>query len=204
MLTLQADRYGFKSQFSHSLAVTLCTIDSTSSVFSICKMGITRPPSSPSYCWCDDSCDEVHTHCSFPEATFPSMLLHHLHGLGSLFSQEWLCSFVQTLQSPLIIWGGNQRNKMMKTMLCCNRFAGVAVQCSIFTKTHWIVHAQWVNFMVCELDINKINNGERSGNHSSTLAWEIPWTEEPGVLQSTGCTWKSQTQLSDQTPATRK
>ena len=41
-------------------------------------------------------------------------------------------------------------------------------------------------------------------NHSSTLAWEIPWTEEPGVLQSTGCTWKSQTQLSDQTPATRK
>ena len=22
--------------------------------------------------------------------------------------------------------------------------------------------------------------------HSSTLAWEIPWTEEPGRLQSTG------------------
>ena len=22
--------------------------------------------------------------------------------------------------------------------------------------------------------------------HSSILAWEIPWTEEPGVLQSTG------------------
>ena len=22
--------------------------------------------------------------------------------------------------------------------------------------------------------------------HSSTLAWEIPWTEEPGGLQSTG------------------
>ena len=27
-------------------------------------------------------------------------------------------------------------------------------------------------------------------NHSSTLAWKIPWTEEPGRLQS-------QTQLSD-------
>ena len=30
--------------------------------------------------------------------------------------------------------------------------------------------------------------------HSSILAWEIPWTEEPGVLQSTGsqrvgCNW---------------
>ena len=31
--------------------------------------------------------------------------------------------------------------------------------------------------------------------HSSTLAWKIPWTEEPGRLQSTGL--QSQTQLSD-------
>ena len=31
--------------------------------------------------------------------------------------------------------------------------------------------------------------------HSSTLAWRIPWTEEPGKLQSMG--WQSQTQLSD-------
>ena len=29
--------------------------------------------------------------------------------------------------------------------------------------------------------------------HSSTLAWKIPWTEEPGSLQSTGS--QSQTQL---------
>ena len=32
--------------------------------------------------------------------------------------------------------------------------------------------------------------------HSSIVAWEIPWTEEPGGLQSTG-SQKSQTQLSD-------
>ena len=32
--------------------------------------------------------------------------------------------------------------------------------------------------------------------HSSTLAWRIPWTEEPGRLQSMGVT-KSQTRLSD-------
>ena len=31
--------------------------------------------------------------------------------------------------------------------------------------------------------------------HSSTLAWRIPWTEEPGGLQSMGVT-KNQTQLS--------
>ena len=31
--------------------------------------------------------------------------------------------------------------------------------------------------------------------HSSTLAWKIPWTEEPGRLQSMGR--KSRAQLSD-------
>ena len=31
--------------------------------------------------------------------------------------------------------------------------------------------------------------------HSSTVAWKIPWTEEPGRLQSMGS--QSQTQLSD-------
>ena len=32
--------------------------------------------------------------------------------------------------------------------------------------------------------------------HSSILAWEIPWTEEPGGLQSMG-SQKAQTRLSD-------
>ena len=32
--------------------------------------------------------------------------------------------------------------------------------------------------------------------HTSILAWRIPWTEEPGGLQSMGVA-KSQTQLSD-------
>ena len=32
--------------------------------------------------------------------------------------------------------------------------------------------------------------------HSGVLAWEIPWTEEPGGLQSMGSR-KSRTQLSD-------
>ena len=33
--------------------------------------------------------------------------------------------------------------------------------------------------------------------HSSTLAWKMPWTEEPGRLQSMGS--QSQTRLSDDT-----
>ena len=28
--------------------------------------------------------------------------------------------------------------------------------------------------------------GKAMAPHSSTLAWKIPWTEEPGRLQSTG------------------
>ena len=38
--------------------------------------------------------------------------------------------------------------------------------------------------------------GEGKATHSSILAWEIPWTEEPGRLQSTGLQ-KSRTQLSN-------
>ena len=33
------------------------------------------------------------------------------------------------------------------------------------------------------------HSGEGSGTHSSTLAWKIPWTEEPGWLQSMG-SWR--------------
>ena len=36
---------------------------------------------------------------------------------------------------------------------------------------------------------------EEMAPHSSTLAWEIPWTEEPGGLQFMGL--QSQTLLSD-------
>ena len=28
--------------------------------------------------------------------------------------------------------------------------------------------------------------GEGNGNPTSTVAWKIPWTEEPGMLQSMG------------------
>ena len=40
------------------------------------------------------------------------------------------------------------------------------------------------------------SRGEGNGNHSSVLAWEIPWTEELGRLQSIG-PQKSWTRLSD-------
>ena len=36
--------------------------------------------------------------------------------------------------------------------------------------------------------------GEGTATHSSILAWELPWTEEPGRLQSMG-SQQNQTQL---------
>ena len=38
--------------------------------------------------------------------------------------------------------------------------------------------------------------GEENGTHSSSLAWEIPWAEKAGRLQSMG-SQKSQILLSD-------
>ena len=45
------------------------------------------------------------------------------------------------------------------------------------------------------LHIFAVYMGEDNGTHSSTLAWKIPWTEEPGRLQSMGS--RSQIRLSD-------
>ena len=44
------------------------------------------------------------------------------------------------------------------------------------------------------LTLTKFREG--NGTHSSTLAWKIPWMEEPGRLQSMG-SLKSREQLSD-------
>ena len=60
--------------------------------------------------------------------------------------------------------------------------------------------------MVKNIPANAGNAGSISGSerplekematHSSILAWEIPWTEEPGGIQSMG-SQKSQTQLTN-------
>ena len=34
-------------------------------------------------------------------------------------------------------------------------------------------------------------------NHSSILAWRIPWTEEPGGLQSIGCKESDTTEVTE-------
>ena len=41
---------------------------------------------------------------------------------------------------------------------------------------------------------------EGMATHSSILAWRIPWTEEPGRLQSTGRKELDMTEVSEHTP----
>ena len=43
------------------------------------------------------------------------------------------------------------------------------------------VRETWVRSLGWEDPLEKV-----MATHSSILAWEIPWTEEPGGLQSTG------------------
>ena len=42
------------------------------------------------------------------------------------------------------------------------------------------VRVLWYKLLVAAV------TGEGNGTHSSTLAWRIPWPEEPGGLQSMG------------------
>ena len=43
------------------------------------------------------------------------------------------------------------------------------------------IRETWVRSLGWEYPLEK-----EMATHSSTLAWKIPWTEEPGGLQSTG------------------
>ena len=42
------------------------------------------------------------------------------------------------------------------------------------------------NKMSSKLDMSRVKWEKAMGPHSSTLAWKVPWTEEPGGLQSMG------------------
>ena len=59
--------------------------------------------------------------------------------------------------------------------------------CSLWRKKPWI--ANWEEHYLSNFsgkELPRILLGEGDGTHSSTLAWKIPWAEEPGRLQSMG------------------
>ena len=70
----------------------------------------------------------------------------------------------------------------------------------LFLKWQMLIKStEALNSIICKLHAFYYlvsYSGEGDGTHSSTLAWKIPWTKEPGGLQSMGVS-KSRTQLSD-------
>ena len=56
------------------------------------------------------------------------------------------------------------------------------------TRAHplWLSSASSTTDAFVTIDDPTLTHGEGNGTHSSTLAWKIPWTEEPGRLQSMG------------------
>ena len=92
----------------------------------------------------------------------------------------------------------------------CGIFVCILAYVCIHTHTYTHTHthtraslvAQMVNSLNPQYEIASFQSLDREDSlenemaaHSSILAWRIPWTEEPGGLQSTG--WQSQTQLSN-------
>ena len=52
--------------------------------------------------------------------------------------------------------------------------------------TSWQIHGETMKTVRDFLRSSKITAEKAMAAHSSTLAWEIPWTEEPGGLHSMG------------------
>ena len=57
-----------------------------------------------------------------------------------------------------------------------------------FSKLFIFKYLKWSDFLqhFCVFKQQFLHRGEGIGNPLHTLAWKIPWMEEPGRLQSTG------------------
>ena len=102
------------------------------------------------------------------------------------FRINWfdLLAVQRTLKSVL------QHHSLKASILCCSAFFMVQFSHVYMTTGKTIALtirtfvAKWcLCFLICYLG----SSSEKAmAPHSSTLAWKIPWTEEPGRLQSMG------------------
>ena len=113
-----------------------------------------------------------------------------IHGILLSHKKEWNWPICSDMEEPRVChteWSKSEREKQILYM-------------SIYT---WSLEKQyrWIYFQGRNRDTDVENRlvdtaGEGEGGTNSTLAWKIPWTEEPGGLQSMG-SLKSRTSLSD-------
>ena len=102
------------------------------------------------------------------------------------FRMDWLdlLEVQGTLKSPL------QHHSSKASILQCSAFFTVQLSHPYMTTGKTIALTRW-NFVdkVMSLLFNMLSRlamEKAMAPHSSTLAWKIPWTEEPGRLQSMG------------------
>ena len=119
-------------------------------------------------------------YCSFRFSISPS---NEYSGLIS-FRIDWLdvLAVQGTLKSLL------QHHSSKASILLCSVFLLVQISHPYMTTGKTIALTRWTCVgKVMPLLFNMLSNLEKAmATHSSTLAWKIPWTEEPGGLQSIG------------------
>ena len=95
-----------------------------------------------------------------------------LPGFSSLYMQT-------EEQEPFGTWGKTNRIPILH-ILSSPKWCPQASQTQTVKNLH-AMQETWVQSLGWEDPLE-----EGMATHSSTLAWEIPWTEEPGGLQTTG------------------
>ena len=100
------------------------------------------------------------------------------------FRMDWLdlLAVQRTLKSLL------QHHSLKASILWCSAFFIVQISHPYMTTGKTIALTRWTFVdKVMFLLFNMLSRLEKAmAPHSSTLAWKIPWTEEPGRLQSMG------------------
>ena len=88
------------------------------------------------------------------------------------------------------MYGGKKKKDSETRQTLTGLTSCSASQVAQMVKNMPAMQETWVLFLGQEDPLEK-----RMATHSSILAWRIPWTEEPGGLQSMGS--HNQTQMSD-------
>ena len=96
--------------------------------------------------------------------------MYYLHGPGTVLSTPQSSHhFKNGAFLPLHYWNPKPFGHMFKSLVA------QMVKCLPAVQETWVQSLGWEDPLQKEM-----------ATHSSTLAWKIPWTEEPGRLQSMG------------------
>ena len=88
--------------------------------------------------------------------------------VGKHLSMTW-----ETTRVPIYFLINNWVSNKWQSTFTCNKY-----------QFHWVMSPSHLRLFISSLAV--CGSEKAMAPHSSTLAWKIPWTEEPGRLQSMG------------------